>query len=188
MTPRRGTEKLTNGTGDVVATYKYDVFGAVRSSTGGSTEYKFTGQQADADAGYYYLRARYYDPGTGRFLTKDPFPSTPIEPMSYNQYIYVSGDPTNLVDPLGLFWPLDEVDEAKKRVVKPVKRFVTQTVPSGARAAWGTVSNGGREAWGAVESAAETAYDVATDPIVWLDVIGMASNAWAPLLMSDIPP
>ena len=70
------TEALTDGSGNITATYKYDVFGAVRSSTGtGFTEYRFTVEQDDAALGYTYLRARYYDPATGRFISNDPFPT-----------------------------------------------------------------------------------------------------------------
>ncbi len=62
---------LTDGAGAVTATYAYDVFGALRSSTGtGATEFRFTGQQQDASTGLTFLRARYYDPATGRFLSK----------------------------------------------------------------------------------------------------------------------
>ncbi|MGQ9675203.1 MAG: RHS repeat-associated core domain-containing protein [Chloroflexota bacterium] len=76
------TEALVDGSGNVIATYKYDVYGAVRSSSGsGSTEYRFTGQQDDADIGYTYLRARYYDPQT------------------LHSYLYTAADPINAVDP-----------------------------------------------------------------------------------------
>jgi RHS repeat-associated protein len=69
------TTDLTNGSGAVTDTYSYDVFGAIRSHTGTAVNYwQFTGEQRDADSGLYYLRARYYDPGIGRFLTRDPLP------------------------------------------------------------------------------------------------------------------
>lgn len=56
------TEALVDGSGNVVATYKYDVYGAVRSRGGnGDTEYRFTGQQDDADIGYISLRAIYFN-------------------------------------------------------------------------------------------------------------------------------
>ncbi|MBI2908789.1 MAG: DUF2380 domain-containing protein, partial [Chloroflexi bacterium] len=96
------TEALTDGSGNVTATYKYDVFGAVRSSSGaGSTEYRFTGQQDDATLGYTYLRARYYDPATGRFISKDPFRGFARSPGSQNPYTYVQDSATNATDPTG---------------------------------------------------------------------------------------
>ncbi len=96
------TEKLTDGTGAVVGTYKYDAFGAVRSSSGtGSTEYRFTGQQDDPTLGYQYLRARYCDPGVGRFVSRDPFPGLDTSPASQHPYAYARDNPSNLIDPLG---------------------------------------------------------------------------------------
>lgn len=91
------TTNLADGTGNVQASYSYDVFGAVRSQTGTSSNYwQFTGEQRDADSGAYYLRARYYDPAIGRFLAQDPLPTA-------NRYSYVGNNPVNWVDPHGLF-------------------------------------------------------------------------------------
>lgn len=96
------TEVLADGQGSVVATYKYDVFGNLRSSTGpGSTEYQYTGEQHDPTLGYTYLRARYYDPSTGRFTTKDPFPGIATNPGTLNPYAYTLNSPTNATDPSG---------------------------------------------------------------------------------------
>ena len=97
------TEALVDGSGNVIATYKYDVYGAVRSSSGsGSTEYRFTGQQDDADIGYTYLRARYYDQATGRFLSKDPWRGRVSLPATQHHYAYSANDPVNWRDPRGL--------------------------------------------------------------------------------------
>jgi uncharacterized protein RhaS with RHS repeats len=64
------TMALTDGDGDIVNTYDYDVFGSVRSSTGSQpNEFRFTGEQVDDSTSLGYLRARFYDPGTGRFVT-----------------------------------------------------------------------------------------------------------------------
>jgi RHS repeat-associated protein len=83
------------------------VFGAVRASSGNATtEYRFTGQQEDATLGLTYLRARYYDPSTGRFLTKDPWRGSPRVPASQHRYAYVQNGPTNAADPSGLCAPL----------------------------------------------------------------------------------
>jgi RHS repeat-associated protein len=96
------TRGLTDGTGTLTASYAYDVFGALRSATGtDATAYRFTGQQEEAALGAYYLRARSYDPSTGRFFSKDPFPGFLTNPASQHPYSYVQNNPANLVDPSG---------------------------------------------------------------------------------------
>jgi len=96
------TAALTDSSGAVTATYKYDVFGAVRASTGpGSTDFRFAGQQDDPALGYQYLRARYYDPATGRFISKDPFGGFAEDPRTQQPYSYAIGNPVNYRDPTG---------------------------------------------------------------------------------------
>jgi RHS repeat-associated protein len=53
-----------------------------------------------------YLRARYYDPATGRFISRDPFPAQAADTQTFNRYVYVKNNPTNYVDPSGEFWNL----------------------------------------------------------------------------------
>ena len=96
------TTDLTDGGGDPTAGYSYDVFGATRSVTGSaSTAFLFTGEQRDDDTSFYYLRARYYDPETGRFLSRDPFSGSVGAPQSQNLYAYAENNPINLIDPEG---------------------------------------------------------------------------------------
>ncbi|MDO8616277.1 MAG: RHS repeat-associated core domain-containing protein [Dehalococcoidia bacterium] len=84
-------------------TYSYDVFGAVRSHGGSSTNYwQFAGEQTDSPSGLQYLRARYYDPATGRFMTRDPLPGSLLSTQTQNRYAYVENNPVNRVDPTGL--------------------------------------------------------------------------------------
>jgi RHS repeat-associated protein len=59
--------------------------------------FRYAGEYADPDSGLIYLRARFYDPGTGQFLTRDP-----LEGITHDPYVYASGDPVNHIDPLGL--------------------------------------------------------------------------------------
>ena len=49
----------------------------------------------------YYLRARYYNALTGRFMSKDPEDATLADPKTLHRYLYVNGDPVDLVDPTG---------------------------------------------------------------------------------------
>jgi len=54
------------------------------------------GEQTDDEIGLVYLRARYYDPAMGRFLTKDPLPSLPGLTQTINPYVYVANNPLAL--------------------------------------------------------------------------------------------
>jgi RHS repeat-associated protein len=79
------------------------MFGAIRSETGRqANDYRFTGQQLDVASDLYYLRARYYDPSIGRFMTQDPFTGSMTSPQSMNRYAYAQNNPTLLIDPFGL--------------------------------------------------------------------------------------
>ncbi len=62
----------------------------------------YSGEQTDG-TGMQYLRARYYDPGTGRFNRVDPFAGNHEDPQSLHKYAYVHGDPINGIDPSGNF-------------------------------------------------------------------------------------
>jgi RHS repeat-associated protein len=84
--------------GSVTGAYAYDVFGPVRAHTGASTEWSYTGEQNDS-TGLEYLRARYYDPAAGRFLSQDPLV---LAGWSGHAFGYAGNDPLNLTDPLGL--------------------------------------------------------------------------------------
>jgi RHS repeat-associated protein len=61
----------------------------------------YRGEQYDSDLGLYYLRARYYNPLTGRFMSRDPKDSQFADPKSLHKYLYADGDPINGIDPTG---------------------------------------------------------------------------------------
>jgi len=65
--------------------------------------YLYTGQQFDALTGLYSLRARYYDPALGRFLSRDPAKPLLTAPHELNRYVYVADNPLNAADPSGRF-------------------------------------------------------------------------------------
>lgn len=105
---------LYNGHGDVVHTvseegvvennYDYDIWG---NPTLAIEEYscaiRYAGEFYDVETGLYYLRARYYDPYTGRFVSEDSYWGEDANPLSINLYTYCHNDPVNFIDPTGHF-------------------------------------------------------------------------------------
>ena len=94
---------LTDTNGTVVDTYTYDAFGILVSgaTSGILNHYRYTGQQWDEDLGMYYLRARYYQPTSGRFWTRDTDEGICEDPLSLHKYLYCGSDPVNRLDPRG---------------------------------------------------------------------------------------
>jgi len=89
-------------TGTVTLAKGYQPFGSVlTSSGGGASNYGFTGEWTDA-SGLQHLRARYYAPWQGRFLSADPWAGDPNRPMSYNKWLYAYANPILITDPTGL--------------------------------------------------------------------------------------
>ncbi len=103
------TRLLTDSTGAATDTYIYEAFGALLNRTGTTeNDFLFTGQQYDPNAGFYYLRARYYDPSTARFLTPDPKPFEIYDPATLHRYTYSFNNPVNYYDPSGEVGTLQE--------------------------------------------------------------------------------
>lgn len=93
------TVALVDSTGAVAQRYSYDAYGTVTASSGSQpTEYQYTGQQTDA-TGLQYLRARYYDPSIGRFLSRDPLSTG--DPAGHQPYPYGGDNPATNSDPSG---------------------------------------------------------------------------------------
>ena len=93
---------LANENGAVTDTYSYDAFGNLISSTG-STEncYRYCGEQFDESTGLYYLRARYMDTSTGRFISQDSYAGSVSDPVSLHKYLYANANPVMNSDPSG---------------------------------------------------------------------------------------
>ena len=87
--------------GQIRTNYAYDPFGVPLVAGDVYNPYQFTGEAWDAEVGLLYLRARYYQPETGRFISKDPWEGNQRSPATLNPYAYVADNPVNLVDPTG---------------------------------------------------------------------------------------
>jgi len=91
------TRALTDATGSTVRTTSFDAYGNLTASSGTAVNpFGFGGQYGDSETGLIYMRARYYDPATAQFLSRDSLAGLTREP-----YAYVADNPTNLVDPAG---------------------------------------------------------------------------------------
>lgn len=87
---------ITNQVGSLVGAASYDTYGSV-AATGARSAFGYAGEYTDEESGLQYLRARYYDPATGQFLTRDP-----IEDVTGDPYGYANGNPLMNTDPTGL--------------------------------------------------------------------------------------
>ena len=98
---RGSTVALTDDSGIVTDRIAYNDYGAIVQRTGTTaTPFLFNGScgvQTDAN-GLYYMRARYYNPDTRRWLSRDPIG----ENGGLNLYAYVGNHPINSIDPFGL--------------------------------------------------------------------------------------
>jgi RHS repeat-associated protein len=89
---------LTDNNGIVTDEYEYDEYGTLINTKGTShNPYKYIGQQYDETTGLIYLRARYYDSETGRFVSRDPIGIK----SDLNHYLYTN-NPIIYYDILGL--------------------------------------------------------------------------------------
>ena len=117
---------LTNSSQKIVQTYEYDSFGNLKDQKERIKQpYTFTAREWDEEIKLYYNRARYRDPYTGTFTTKDPISQSPTpnglqklrmciqsnrnklldlfmnKPQRFNLYSYVGNNSVNLTDPSG---------------------------------------------------------------------------------------
>jgi len=116
---------FTNGHGDVVELrsaqgqlqneYEYDIWGNTVSVTEARRNLlRYSGEYWDDATGLQYLRARWYDPSIGRFITEDTYEGELTSPLTLNLYTYVLNNPKRYVDsngkaPRDLFLTEDEI-------------------------------------------------------------------------------
>src|SRR5688500_5380308 len=87
---------LTSSAGAVQNTYLYDAWGQTRTQTGSVVNpFTYTAREV-GEAGSLFYRARYLNPGAGRFLSEDL-----LGQKGRSKYPYVSNLPTRFVDPSG---------------------------------------------------------------------------------------
>jgi RHS repeat-associated protein len=94
---------LTDDTGAVTDRWSFTAFGELLSHTGeDANAYLFAGEQLDPNSGFYYNRARWMDPGVGRFASTDPYAGRAFDPITLHKYLYCGSNTANCTDPRGL--------------------------------------------------------------------------------------
>jgi RHS repeat-associated protein len=92
--------QLTDQTGAITYARTYDPYGVATQTAGAAqTPYGYTGEYTSNDL--VYLRARHYDPGMGRFLTRDTWGGNYSQPLTINRWNYTEANPINWIDPTG---------------------------------------------------------------------------------------
>jgi len=107
---RHNTIAITDKRDSVKATYAYLLYGTLTNKTGNiSQPFSFLGEFGveQEKNSTYYIRARYYDALSGRFLSKDPLFGNGFEPQSLNRYVYSFNNPLEAYDITGLYGEKD---------------------------------------------------------------------------------
>lgn len=126
---------LILGTGYEIATYKYDAWGNITSTTHSSSfdlaysmnHLFYRGYYRDSESGFYYLQSRYYDSVTMRFLNVDEaFEVDTQNDYIYkdNLFIYCNANPVNNVDYSGEKSKLNNKQKRAKKVIKSCKTYI----------------------------------------------------------------
>ncbi|WP_227498530.1 polymorphic toxin-type HINT domain-containing protein [Synechococcus sp. PCC 7336] len=98
------TRVVTDGEGTVQQEFDYLAFGELLGARNAEqVDNLFAGEQFEQELGLYYLRQRYYDPSTGRFISRDAFEGFITDPISQNRYLYANANPVTYTDPSGFF-------------------------------------------------------------------------------------
>ncbi|MEV1179354.1 RHS repeat-associated core domain-containing protein, partial [Nonomuraea sp. NPDC049784] len=121
-TDRHGDLTATfTGAGAMADSVAYDPYGKVVASSGTKRGVGYQGGWTDPATGKVNMAARWYDPGTGAFPSRDTLEVDPMPSVKGNRFAYADGDPLNRVDPTGHFGCPAFVCGTAKNVIKVVK-------------------------------------------------------------------
>jgi RHS repeat-associated protein len=132
------TRQTVTNSGTVAGSARYDPWGAPLENTTGS-RVGFTGELTDN--GLVYLRARWYNPNTGTFTSRDPFPGVDTVPQSLHPYAYTHNNPVNATDPSGKCVFPELPDELRRIYCNPLG-YLMDSFVQGVQSEWQSVCQG----------------------------------------------
>jgi RHS repeat-associated protein len=102
------TIAITNMNAGIIDNNRFAPYGealspVAKNSRLTNSPWGYTGESHDIEAGLVYLRARYYEPGTARFIQQESYPyfGEVQKPLTRNLYIYGNANPMIFTDPSG---------------------------------------------------------------------------------------
>ncbi len=100
-------KQIVDSSQAVENSYSYEAFGqATVGQSDVANPYLFVGGygvQCESTPSLYFMQARYYSPGVGRFISEDPYGGSPQDPLSLHRYLYCANGPVTRTDPSGEF-------------------------------------------------------------------------------------
>ena len=178
---------LTDSTGAITKSYKYDAFGVEQNIDDADTNaFRYCGEYFDAETGTIYLRARYYNPTIGRFISRDSYAGEINDPLSLNFYTYCENNPIYGIDPNGHFklpnWAKVAIGAAATvaavaitgGAAAPILLSVASSVVIGA----GTEAVSHRLSTGSWEGAGTAAAQGAVDGFMWGGIFAAAGTTY----------
>ena len=120
--------QLTNVDGKIIKTYEYDSFGnEVNLDKKDENPFRYCGEYYDKETEEIYLRARYYQPSVGRFITRDTYTGESDESLSLHLYTYCENDSVNAWDPSG-HWGRKDGKYVHQEITKDAYENVKQSI------------------------------------------------------------
>ena len=116
---------LTDSTGAITKSYTYNAFGVEKNIDDSDTNaFRYCGEYYDAETGTIYLRARYYNSITGRFISRDSFADSNNDPLSLNLYTYFHNNHISGTDSTGYLMYAIYLQAIISIKIQPLKKAV----------------------------------------------------------------
>ncbi|GAA5178696.1 polymorphic toxin-type HINT domain-containing protein [Rugosimonospora acidiphila] len=155
----------------------YDPYGNVIATDGSDGNLGYQGEWTDPDTDQVNMGARWYDPSSGTFDSRDDVDYTSGDSILANRYTYAAGDPMDETDPDG-HWPscgwCHKAAHAVTSTVKKAASTVYHAAVTVANYAWSAVKTVAH----AISSAAKWVYDKAKAAVKYVASKVVSAAKW----------